>query len=106
MLHNKDIKNLSELKSTFVAKHKKSEFFTDMIAILKIGKHHAIFTSVKEKGISVLMLIQILITFPFIEQKNVHRFANSYWNKFASFGKDVYYRPTLFRSVPRILSTE
>lgn len=92
MLHNKDIKNLSELKLTFVAKHKKSDFFTNMIDILKIGKHHAIFASVKEKGVPILMLIRILITFPFLEQKNVHRFVNSYWNKFVDFGKDVYYR--------------
>ncbi len=92
MLHNKDIKNLSELKMTFVSEHKKQSFFTDMIKSLKIGKHHALFSGVKEKGISALTIISILITFPFIEQKNVHRFINSYWNKFAGFGKDVYYR--------------
>ncbi len=92
MLHTEDIKNLSELKSTFVDKHKKEEFFTDLISVLKIGKYHAIFTNVKEKGIPALALIRILITFPFIEQKNVHRFISSFWNKFAGFGKDVYYR--------------
>ena len=42
MLHNKDIKNLSELKMTFVSEHKKQSFFTDMIKCLKIGKHHAL----------------------------------------------------------------
>jgi len=31
MLQDKDIKNLSELKMTFVRKHKKSEFFTNFI---------------------------------------------------------------------------
>ena len=92
MLHNKDIKNLSELKMTFVSKHKKQSFFTEMIKSLKIGKHHALFSGVKEKGISALTIISILISFPFIEQKNVHKFVNSYWNKFAGFGKDVYYR--------------
>ncbi len=92
MLQNKDITNLSELKKTFVSKHKKQSFFTDMIKSLKIGKHHALFAGVKEKGISALTIISILINFPFIEQKNVHRFVNSYWNKFAGFGKDAYYR--------------
>ena len=92
MLHNKDIKNLSELKMTFVSEYKKQSFFTDMIKSLKIGKHHALFSGVKEKGCSALTIISILITFPFIEQKNVHRFVNSYWNKFAGFGKDTYYR--------------
>lgn len=92
MLQDKDIKNLSELKMTFVRKHKKSEFFTNFIGILKIGKYHAIFSSVKQKGISSLSLIQILMSFPFIEQKSVYSFTGSYWNKFAGFGKDVYYR--------------
>ncbi len=92
MLHNKDIKNLSELKTTFLCDDKKEIFFTEMISILKIGKHHALFSTVKEKGISVLIIIKILITFPFIEQKNVHQFVNSYWQKFTNFGKDVYYR--------------
>ncbi len=92
MLQNKDIKNLSELKTTFVSKHKKESFFSEMIKILKIGKHHALFSKVKEKGIPVLFIIKILISFPFIEQKNVHQFINSFWNKFAGFGKDVYYR--------------
>ena len=49
MLQNKDIKNLSELKSLFVHKHKKEEFFTNFIDILKIGKYHAIFSNVKKK---------------------------------------------------------
>ena len=92
MLLNKDIKNLSELRTTFVSKHKKENFFSEMIKILKIGKHHALFSKVKEKGIPVLSIIQILISFPFIEQKNVHQFINSFWDKFAGFGKDVYYR--------------
>ena len=92
MLHNKDIKNLSELKTSFVSKQKKESFFSDMIKVLKIGKHHALFSKVKEKGISVLTIIKILISFPFIDQKNVHQFKNSYWDKFAGFGKDVYYR--------------
>lgn len=92
MLRDKDIKNLSELKMTFVHKHKESEFFTNFIEILKIGKYHAIFSSAKQKGISSLLLIRILISFPFIEQKSVHGFTVSYWNKFAGFGKDAYYR--------------
>ena len=92
MLQDKDIKNLSELKMTFVRKHKKSEFITKFVEILKIGKHHSVFTSVKQKGISSLLLIKILIGFPFIDQKSVHCFIGSYWNQFAGFGKDAYYR--------------
>lgn len=92
MLHNKDIKNLSELKSLFVHKHKKEEFFTKIIDILKIGKYHAIFSNVKEKGISALLLIKILISFQFIGVNNVYSFTKSYWNKTFGFGKDAYYR--------------
>ena len=92
MLHNKDIKNLTELKMAFVRENKKSEFFTDFIDVLKIGKYHSVFSSVKQKGISSLLLIKILISFPFIEQRSVHGFISSYWNRFAGFGKDVYYR--------------
>lgn len=92
MLHNKDIKNLTELKMTFVREHKKSEFFTNFIEVLKIGKYHSVFSQVKQKGISSLLLIRILISFPFIDQRSVHGFTSSYWNRFAGFGKDAYYR--------------
>jgi len=92
MLHDKDIQNLSELKSTFVAQHKKSEFFSDLTDSLKIGKHHAIFSNVKQKGIPVITLIKILLSFPFIGENSVLSFTQSYWNKFANFGKDAYYR--------------
>lgn len=92
MLHNKDIKNLAELKSLFVHKHKKEDFFTKIIDILKIGKYHAIFSNVKKKGISALLLIKILISFQFIGVNNVYSFTRSYWNKTIGFGKDAYYR--------------
>lgn len=92
MLQDKDIKNLSELKSTFVLTHKKSEFFTKYIEILKIGKYHAILSSAKQKGISSLSLIRALISFPFIDQKSVFSFTNSYCSEYLGFGKDAYYR--------------
>jgi len=92
MLHHKDIKNLSELKTTFVAHHKKEEFFTKFIAVLKLGKIHAVFSGVKEKGIPVLLLIKILINLPFIEQKNVYCFTQGYWAKYVKLGKDSLYR--------------
>jgi len=36
MIHNKDIKNLAELKSLLVHKYKKEEYFTMIFHILKI----------------------------------------------------------------------
>jgi len=92
MLHNKDIKNLSEIKTTFVDNHKKEDFFSEITDVLKIGKHHAIFANVKQKGISAIILIKILLSFEFIGEKSVLSFTQSYWNKFAGFGKDAYYR--------------
>ena len=92
MLRNKDIKNLSELKSTFVAQHKKEVFFSDLTDILKIVKHHAIFANVKQKGISVIILIKIMLSFPFLNESSILSFTKSSWNKFAGFGKDSYYR--------------
>lgn len=92
MLQNKDTNKIWELKSTFVNNHKNQKFFHRIIGLLKIEKHHAIFSSVKEKGISVLQLISILLTFPFIGQKNVYGFTRSFWNKYAEHGKDAYYR--------------
>jgi hypothetical protein len=59
MLHNKDIKNLSELKLSFVRKHKKSTFFLEFISILKLGKLQAVFSKTKLKGISSLSLIRL-----------------------------------------------
>ena len=99
MLHNEDIKNLSELKPTFVSKHQNAEFFLRMIEILKIWKHHALFSGVKEKGVSALTIIAILISFPFLGQKDVYHFVKIYWNKFAGYGKAVYYR---LKNNPRI----
>ena len=92
MLRYKNIKNLSELKLLFVDKHKKEEYFTDIIDILKIGKYHAIFSNVKKKGISALLLIKILISFKFIGVDNVYSFIENFWNKTVGFGKDAYYR--------------
>ena len=92
MLHTKDIKNLSELTSTFCSKHKKSEFFTDFVSILQLGKLHACFGKAKQKGVSTKQLLEILLSFPFLGQNNVHRFINSSWSCFVDYGKDVYYR--------------
>ncbi|MCF6183823.1 MAG: transposase [Bacteroidales bacterium] len=92
MLRNKDIKNLNELEQSFVDNHKKADFFANIMEILKIGKHHAIFSSVKQKGIPVVELIKILIYLPFIEQNSIYAFTKSYWDRVAGFGKDAYYR--------------
>jgi hypothetical protein len=92
MLQYKDIKNLGELKSTFVLDHKKEDFFSDLISILKIGKYHSIFSGAKQKGISSLVLLRLLITFPFLGVENVYSFTKSYWAGFYHFGKDAYYR--------------
>ncbi len=94
MLQIKDIKNLSEFKMTFVSNHKKESFFADMIKNRKIGKHHALFSRIKGKWISALMIIQILRTFPFTEQKNVYRLPC--WLGFAirTFSIEQYFLPT------------
>ena len=90
MLHSKDIKNLSELTLTFCSKHKKAEFFTNFVSILQLGKLHACFS--KAKGISSKQLLEILLSFTFLEQNNVHRFIHSSWSCFVGYGKDAYYR--------------
>lgn len=92
MLHNKDIKNLSELKRSFVRKHKKSVFFLEFISILKLGKLQAVFSKTKLKGISSLSLIRLLLVFPFIDQTSVYAYTKSYWHQFSGYGKDAYYR--------------
>ena len=92
MLQDKDINKISELKRTFVDTHKNQFFFDKIIELLKIGKHHAIFSTVKIKGIPVLQLISVLICFPFIGQKNVHDFTQGSWSKYVGYGKDAFYR--------------
>jgi hypothetical protein len=92
MLQNKDIKNLSELKSSFVQANKKEEFFSELIDVLKIGKYHSTFSKSKQKGIAVLAILRIIISFPFLGLENVHQFTNSSWSKLSGFGKDAYYR--------------
>lgn len=92
MLRSKDITNLSELKTSFVQDNKKSEFFLKFIDVLKLGKLHSVFSKVKQKGIPSLLLIRILVIFPFIDQKNVHGYTKSTWSKFYNFGKDAFYR--------------
>jgi hypothetical protein len=92
MLQDKDINKISELKRTFVDTHKNQNFFDKIISLLKLGKYHAFFSMAKVKGIPVLQLMSILISFPFIGQKNVHDFAQSNWRKFVGCGKDTFYR--------------
>lgn len=92
MLRDKDIKNISELKQVFVDSHKNPIFFQRMVEVLKLGKHHAIFSKVKSQGIPVLDLITIMIAFPFIGEKSIFSFVNSSWKKYAQYGKDAYYR--------------
>lgn len=92
MLHNKGIKNLSELKSSFVHQHKNEKFFSDFIDILKLGKYHSLFSCAKQKGIPAITILRILISFPFLGVENVYSFTNSTWARFAHFGKDAYYR--------------
>ena len=69
MLQNKDTSNISELKRTFVDSHKNQKFFDTIIGLLKIGKHHAIFSSVKEKGTPVVQLISICSVFRLSSKK-------------------------------------
>ena len=92
MLQSENIKNLSELNQSFVDKHKKPEFFLSFIDILKLGKFHAVLSAAKVKGICYVLLIRILITFPFLDQNNVSSFTNSIWSSYFKFGKDAYYR--------------
>ena len=92
MLQNKDIKNISELSTSFCSTHNNSDFFSKLIDVLKIGKFHSIFSSAKQKGFSGLAILRVLLIFPFIGEKTVHSFSNSHWREFFSHGKDVYYR--------------
>jgi hypothetical protein len=91
MLQNKDIKKLSELKLTFLCKTKKSEFLFEFVDILKLGKLHSIFSGVKTKGISTLLLIRIMISLPFIDKSSVYSFSRSSYNDY-KIGKDAFYR--------------
>ena len=77
---------------TFVDQHNKSDFFSRYIKILKIGKSHSVFSPVKTKGISAMLILKVLIAIPFLGQKSVHSLVNSDWTKYVNFGKDTYYR--------------
>jgi len=92
MLQHKGIKNLSELKESFVKNRKNPEFFLSFMNILKLSKLHGTFSNAKQKGISSIQLIRLLLIFPFIEQASVFSFTMSYWQEFAGYGKDAYYR--------------
>jgi len=92
MLHTKDIKNLRELTITFCSNQQKVRFFTDLTTTLGLGKLHAIFSAAKHKGVSGLDLIKILISFPFLNQKNVNGFMGSHWMSYFEYGKDLFYR--------------
>ncbi len=92
MLHDRSIKNISELKTDFVDRHKNPIFFRNIVENLKIWKHHAIFSGVKIKGVSVLSIISILISFPFIDNTSIFSFTKSKWQCYVNYGKDIYYR--------------
>jgi len=92
MLQLKDIKNLSELESTFVNKHDKLPFYLNFFRILKIGQLQAIFSSAKVKGVCGAKTFELLFCFRFISKSNVHQFMNSSMAGALGYGKDVYYR--------------
>ena len=73
-------------------KHRNAEFLLNFIDLLKLGKFHSIFSRAKVKGISSVLIIKVLIIFPFLDQKNIHNFTQSHWSSFFELGKDVYYR--------------
>ena len=92
MLRHEDIKNLSELESTFVAKHDELPFYLNFLRILKIGQLHSIFSSAKVKGVCGAKAFELLFCFRFASKNNVHQFMNSPAAEALGCGKDVYYR--------------
>jgi hypothetical protein len=92
MLHHEDIKNLSELKSTFVDKHDELPFYLNFLRILKIGQLHSIYSSAKVKGVCGVKTFEILFCFRFVSKSNVHQFMDSSIADTLGYGKDVYYR--------------
>lgn len=92
MLHSKDIKKISELKTDFTPRWFEPEYILSSLKCFSFSSLCKSLNPVKMKGYSFECVFSILISLPFVGIKNVNRLTNSALYNHIEAKKDVFYR--------------
>ena len=92
MLHNKGIKNISELKNGFTHTLVEPDFVQCSLKSFSFSSICSCLNPLKVKGYSIEVILSILISLPFIGAGTVHSMLGQFINKQVEAGKDVFYR--------------
>lgn len=88
MLHNKDIKNIHELKTNFTHSWFEVDYLLKVTEIFKLSKLLKSFSELKKQGYSFTYIISVLLILPFIGLSNIHQATD----RDIKAKKDVFYR--------------
>jgi predicted nucleic acid-binding Zn finger protein len=89
MLHDKDIKKLSELKNNFSPIWFERDYLLSAIGALKFSRTLKRFNFLKAQGYAFDLVLAVLLSLPFIGSKNIRSLTGS---EGLGAGKDVFYR--------------
>lgn len=92
MLHGKDIKKISELKTDFTPRWFEPEYILSSLKCFSFSSLCKSLNPVKMKGYSFECVFSILISLPFAGINNVNRLTNSPLYHYLEAKKDVFYR--------------
>lgn len=92
MLRNEDISKIEEIKGLYTDKWIQPDFLSKLIELLKVSPSSSLFTSAKSSGIELWLLLNILLTFPFMDMKNIGSYFSSKLSSKAIGKKDTFYR--------------
>lgn len=99
MQHNKDKKNISEIRDYCEDSVKLITTFKGLLRVFNLNYINSLLSKSKTKGIDTKQLFQIIFSLPFLDLKNIHQLTISGHSKQISFKKDVFYD---FMKNPRI----
>ncbi|MBU1718902.1 MAG: transposase [Bacteroidetes bacterium] len=89
MLHDKDIKKVSELKNGFTDRWFERDFLLSAIGALRFSRTLKSFNIFKKQGYKFDLILSVLLSLPFMGLKNIHSLMGS---QGLPAGKDTFYR--------------
>ncbi len=92
MLHGKDIKKISELKTDFTPRWFEPDFILSSLKCFSFSSLCKSLNPVKMKGYSFECIFSILISLPFVGLSNINRLTTSALYSHMQAKKDVFYR--------------
>lgn len=92
MLQAKDIKSVKELQDYFAKPEKVVDYLIDLVKFFEIKSVFKPLNGVKKRGYSLVNVLPVFISLPFLHQASIHALFRSGSKSMAAGGKDVYYR--------------